>query len=188
MTSLHPNNTNLVWIDLEFTTLNWNESKILEIACLITDKDLNVINKGIDLIIHNEPDILSTFEPIALEMHRSNGLLDKVLNTGISLEESQEIIVKEILNYCVPGTSPLCGSTNWIDRVLIVKNYPKIHKILHYRHIDVSAVKVLANKWYKDMPNFTSSKDHTAIGDIKKSIDELKYYRNNIFVPSTLLK
>ncbi|MEI6038161.1 MAG: oligoribonuclease [Actinomycetes bacterium] len=178
---------NLIWVDCEMTGLSIENDALVEIAVLVTDSQLNVLGEGVDLVIKASQEKIDGMNDFVREMHTASGLITEIPN-GVSLEEASAQIL-EYLNKYAPGSgkSPLAGNSVYVDRLFIARDLPEIHAYLHYRTVDVSSIKELARRWhpraYFAAPKKTGN--HRALGDIRDSIDELDYYRSQIFVPST---
>ncbi len=178
-------NDRLVWIDCEMTGLDLARDALVEIACLITDGELNVLDEGIDLVIKPPAEAVDQMVPVVREMHTSSGLLDE-LASGVTLAEAQE----QVLSYVrarVPDARrvPLCGNSIATDRAFLARDMPELDSYLHYRMVDVSSIKELARRWYPRVYFASPPKHggHRALADIRESIQELRYYREAIFVP-----
>jgi oligoribonuclease len=176
--------TNLIWIDLEMTGLNPHTDVILEIATIITDDQLNVIHTGPELIINQSDSVLSSMNDFVTKMHTSSGLINKVKASNVTLQQAEEQTLKTIRQYCLQGKGVLCGNSVWQDRNFLAHYMPRIVDHLHYRLIDVTAVKEVVRRWYPDHPHadFKKQDAHRALGDIKESIDELQHFRKYFFV------
>lgn len=177
---------NLIWVDCEMTGLSIENDALVEIAVLVTDSQLNVLGEGVDLVIRTTQEKLDAMNDFVREMHTSSGLITEIPN-GVSLEEASTKIL-EYLNKYAPGAgkSPLAGNSVYVDRLFIARDLPEVHAYLHYRTVDVSSIKELARRWYP-RAYFAAPKktgNHRALGDIRDSIDELDYYRAQIFVPA----
>ncbi len=174
----------LVWIDLEMTGLDPNGHVILEIATIITDKDLNVLAEGPNLILHQPDSALAGMNAEVRQMHAAHGLLDEVAKSTISLSDAEQQTFDFIKKHCQKDQAVLAGNSIGTDKNFLSKYMPKIIEFLHYRIIDVSTVKLLAWNWYPNIPEFEKKDTHRALEDIKESINELKYYRERIFINS----
>lgn len=174
--------TNLFWVDLEMTGLDPNVDVITEIACLITNTDLEVVAEGPEIVIHQNDEQLAKLSDEVNKIYDRSDLREKVRNSTISLEEAGKQVFEFVQKYCAPGTSPYCGNTVSTDKQFIKKYMPDLYKHLHYRLIDVSSIKELAKRWYPDLPLFVKAEKHRAMDDIKESVAELKYYREKIFI------
>jgi oligoribonuclease len=175
----------LVWIDCEMTGLDLARDALIEVAVLVTDAELGVLDDGIDLIIHVGDDVLDTMVPFVQEMHAKSGLTDEVRASTLTLGEAE----KQVLDYIkghVPEarTAPLCGNSIATDRGFLNRDMPSLDEHLHYRMIDVSSIKELAKRWYPRVYQSQPEKGlaHRALADIKESVRELRYYRRTLFV------
>jgi oligoribonuclease len=176
----------LVWMDLEMTGLDPQRNTIVEIATVITDDDLEVVAEGPDLVIGTTDEQLASMDQIVRDMHTRSGLLDAIVASTLTLEDAGAQTLDFIKTQVPePGTVPLCGSSIGTDRRFLAAQLPSIENWLHYRCVDVSAVKELCRRWYpaafKSAPPKRTS--HRALDDVKESIAELAYYRKTIFVP-----
>jgi oligoribonuclease len=174
----------IVWIDCEMTGLDYKNDLLVEIACIITDADLNEIDEGFQVVINAPVEKLESMDPVVVTMHTESGLLPEIAN-GISLEAAEEALF-EYISARVPeaSKSPLAGSSVHVDRIFLQRDMPRVDSYLHYRIIDVSSIKELVRRWYPKMyfASPTKTGNHRALGDIKDSIVELRYYREVIFV------
>jgi oligoribonuclease len=178
-------NDRLVWIDCEMTGLDLEHDALIEIACLVTDGDLNLLDEGIDEIIKPPSESLDQMADIVRGMHTTSGLLD-VLESGISLAEAQERVLDYVRGHIKePRKVPLCGNSIATDRVFLARDMPELDAFLHYRMVDVSSIKELARRWYPRAYFASPAKTggHRALADINESVRELRYYREAIFVP-----
>jgi oligoribonuclease len=176
----------LVWIDCEMTGLDLEHDALIEIACLVTDGQLNLLDDGIDEIIKPPPEAVDQMADIVRDMHTTSGLLD-VLAEGITLAEAQERVLEYIRGYVKePRKVPLCGNSIATDRVFLARDMPELDAFLHYRMVDVSSIKELARRWYPRAYFASPLKHggHRALADINDSVRELRYYREAIFVPT----
>jgi len=175
---------NLVWIDLEMTGLNPEKNVILEIASIITDKDLNIIAKGPVFIIHHSDNTLKQMEKWSKEQHTKSGLLKKVTESTTTMAQAEQQTLDFIKKHCEEKLSPLCGNSIWQDRAFLYRYMPKLLDFMHYRLIDVTSFKEVITRWYPNNPNavFEKKDTHRSLEDIEESIDELKYYRTHFFV------
>jgi oligoribonuclease len=172
----------LVWVDCEMTGLDLVHDALIEVACVVTDADLNELDEGIDLIIKPPPEALAQMPDL---VHTTSGLL-AVLDDGVTLAQAQE----QVLGYVrtrVPEArkAPLCGNSIATDRGFIARDLPALDSYLHYRMVDVSSIKELAKRWYPRVYFASPAKvgGHRALADIRESIAELRYYREALFVP-----
>ena len=174
----------LIWIDCEMTGLSLEKDVLVEIAVLVTDSELNVIGAGIDLVIKATPDQLAGMNEFVTQMHTSSGLISEIPD-GISVAAAEDAILAYLESAgTVPGKSPLAGNSVSVDRNFIMRDMPRLTQYLHYRTVDVSSIKELARRWYPKIYFAAPAKtgNHRALGDIQDSIEELKYYRANVFI------
>jgi oligoribonuclease len=175
----------LVWIDCEMTGLDLVRDALIEIACLVTDGDLNLLDGGIDEVIKPPPETLDQMADVVRSMHTASGLLD-VLESGITLAEAQERVLDYVRGHVKePRKAPLCGNSIATDRSFLARDMPELDAYLHYRMVDVSSIKELARRWYPRAYFASPLKTggHRALADIRESVRELQYYREAIFVP-----
>ena len=177
---------NLIWIDMEMTGLNPEKDKILEIAIIITDSELNILDDSIDMVIHQSKEILDNMDKWCIEHHGQSGLIQKCLDSTTSLSDVGKLIYKLIRKYTEEKQGLLCGNSVYVDRMFLKKFFQKIEKYLNYRIIEVSSIKEIAKRWYGSVvAEFLEHKKtdltHRALDDIKWSIKELKFYREKIF-------
>jgi oligoribonuclease len=175
----------LVWIDCEMTGLDLAQDALIEIACLVTDGELNLLDDGVDEIIKPPPEAVDQMPDVVRAMHTSSGLLDE-LESGISLPEAQERVLDYVRRHVKePRKVPLCGNSIATDRAFLARDMPELDAFLHYRMVDVSSIKELARRWYPRayFASPTKNGGHRALADIKESVRELRYYREAIFVP-----
>jgi oligoribonuclease len=175
----------LVWIDCEMTGLNLERDALIEIACLVTDGSLDVLDEGIDLVIKPPPEALDQMEDVVREMHTASGLLNE-LASGVTLAEAQDQVLGYVRKHISePRRVPLAGNSIATDRMFIARDMPELDAFLHYRMVDVSSIKELARRWYPRAYFASPPKrgGHRALADITESIQELRYYRDTVFVP-----
>lgn len=175
---------NLVWIDLEMTGLNPETDAILEIATIVTDGMLTVLEEGPSLVIHQPEAVLEAMGPWVKNTHDASGLTDKVRASTVSLDQAEQETLAFIQKYCTPQTGILCGNSVWQDRNFLARHMPSITDYLHYRLIDVTAVKQIVTAWYPGNPHlsFVKKDTHRALADIFESIEELRHYRKYFFI------
>ncbi|MDR0344959.1 MAG: oligoribonuclease [Nocardiopsaceae bacterium] len=176
----------LVWIDCEMTGLDLARDALIEIACLVTDAELNVLDAGTDLVIKPPPESVEQMADVVRVMHETSGLLEE-LPGGISLPEAQDRVMQYIRGHIPePRKAPLCGNSIATDRAFLARDMPELDAHLHYRMVDVSSIKELARRWYPRAYFASPPKHggHRALADIRESIQELRYYREAVFVPA----
>ncbi|MEV6365666.1 oligoribonuclease [Micromonospora musae] len=176
----------LVWIDCEMTGLDLGRDKLIEVAALVTDPDLNVLGDGVDVVIHADDAALDAMPEIVRTMHAKSGLTEEVRRSKVSLAEAEEMVLDYVSTYVKdPRTAPLCGNSIATDRGFIARDMPRLDHHLHYRMIDVSSIKELCRRWYPRVYFGQPAKGlaHRALADVRESIRELEYYRRTVFVP-----
>ena len=175
----------LVWIDLEMTGLNPQIHKVIEIATIITDSELNIIAKGPDLVINASDDELNKMNTYVRDMHTKSGLIDEVRKSSLTIRDA-EIETLEFINKHIKAKNnpPVCGNSIGTDRRFLDAQMNDLENRFHYRVVDVSSIKELANRWYPNIDRNIPSKaeNHRALEDIIESIEELKYYREKLFI------
>ena len=172
---------NLVWMDLEFTGLS-DDQVIIETACIITDKNLEILEEGPNLIIHRSQEELDRIETWPLKVHTESGLLEKVKKSKIKISEAEKINIDFISKWVEKKEGLLCGNSIHIDRKYIRKEMPILDDYLHYRMIDVSSFKEVIKRWFKPIKNEPQKQNtHLALDDIRESIEELRWYKENYF-------
>ena len=175
----------LVWIDCEMTGLDLGADALVEVAALVTDFELNVLGEGIDVIIKPTQEALDQMVDFVRSMHEKSGLLDE-LDGGTTLADAEDRVLAYIKEHCADGSRPpLAGNTVATDRAYLARDMPALESFLHYRIVDVSSIKELSRRWfpraYFSAP--TKRGNHRALADIQESIEELRYYREAVFVP-----
>jgi len=172
---------NLVWIDLEMTGLTIAKHKIMEIGVLVTDTNLNVLDeKGFVKYIHIDQHDVDDMSDVVKNMHTENGLIQKCLESDMDIKQADVETVEYIKQFVSEKESPLCGNSISIDRNFIEFNMPLLNSFLHWRNIDVSTLKQLYRLW-KGTEYVKPKGEHEALGDIKESIEELKFYKEKLF-------
>lgn len=173
----------IVWIDLEMTGLDPDRHVIVEVAALVTDAELNILDEGIDLVIHASDDELAEMDDFVTNMHDSSGLTEQIKASTVTLEEAEEAVLAFVEKHCADIRPPLAGNSIATDRTFIRAYMPRLDERLHYRMIDVSTIKELTRRWfpkaYYNQPD--KGLAHRALADIVESIRELDYYRRAVF-------
>ncbi|GAA0858705.1 oligoribonuclease [Aliiglaciecola litoralis] len=176
------NNDNLVWIDLEMTGLEPETDVILEIATIVTDKDLNILAEGPVLAIHQPDAVLDNMDPWCVDVHGKSGLTARCRASEVDEQEAVKQTIQFLEKYIPTGVSPLCGNTIGQDRRFLVKYMPDLEAYFHYRSIDVSTIKELIKRWKPEvLDGFEKKGTHQALDDIRESIEELVFYRKQVF-------
>ena len=176
----------LVWIDCEMTGLDLGSDKLIEIAALVTDADLNILGDGIDVVIHADDAALSSMIDVVTEMHTRSGLINEVKASAVDVATAEAMVLDYIGEHVKqPKTAPLAGNSIATDRSFIARDMPTLDSFLHYRMIDVSSIKELCRRWYPRIYFGQPAKGlaHRALADIHESIRELQFYRRTAFVP-----
>lgn len=177
----------IVWVDLEMTGLDPSRHVIVEVAALVTDAELNIIDDGVDLVVHATDAELAEMDDFVTRMHSDNGLLDDIKASQVSLAEAEDAVLGLVEKHCDPAhPAPLAGNSIATDRAFIKAQMPRLDAALHYRMIDVSTVKEISRRWFPKAYFNQPAKGmaHRALADIVESIRELDYYRRSVFVPS----
>jgi oligoribonuclease len=173
---------NLVWIDCEMTGLDPEKDVLIEIAVIITDNDLNVVEEGPCVAIHQAESKLANMDNWNKTHHSESGLLTRVRQSRIKTDDAEKEVLKFVRKHCYKGKSPLCGNSIGQDRRFLVKYMPRLNDLFHYQSIDVSSIKQLVMRWYpEDYHMRPKNGAHRALADIMESIEELKHYRDKVF-------
>lgn len=180
----HPHNR-LIWIDMEMTGLNPDTDRIIEMAAIVTDANLEIVAIGPVVAIHQNETILGAMDDWNQQHHGESGLIERVRKSRLSERDGEKKTLEFLKSHVAKGQSPLCGNSVGQDRRFLFNYMKELETFFHYRIIDVSTVKELAKRWYPDLPRFEKQKSHTALEDIKESIEELKYYRKTVFTSRT---
>ena len=172
------NRRNLVWIDLEMTGLSPRDDRIIEIATIVTDSHLNILEEGPVMAVHQSLKRLTEMDEWNTRTHTESGLVARVRESKIVEAEAEKITLKFISKFVPANQSPLCGNTICQDRRFLAAYMPRLEKYLHYRNLDVSSIKELVTRWRPELlDDFSKQNTHRALDDIRESIDELKFYR-----------
>jgi oligoribonuclease len=174
----------LVWLDLEMTGLEPSRDRIVEIATLVTDDELELVAEGPDLVIATPPEALAAMDEVVLQMHTRSGLLEAIAASTVTLEQAAAETLAFVRHHVPePRKVPLCGNSIGTDRRFLAVYMPELERHLHYRCIDVSTIKELARRWYPEIYASAPRKQgaHRALDDIKESVAELKFWRATIF-------
>ncbi|OEX92106.1 oligoribonuclease [Corynebacterium sp. BCW_4722] len=175
----------IVWVDLEMTGLDTSRHVIVEVAALVTDANLNILDEGIDLVVHASDAELAEMDDFVTNMHSENGLLEEIKASPVSITEAEDAVLALVEKHCDPAhPAPLAGNSIATDRSFISAQMPRLDAALHYRMIDVSTVKELSRRWFPKAYYHQPEKGmaHRALADIVESIRELDYYRRCVFV------
>lgn len=173
----------LVWMDLEMTSLmDVRKDSIIEIAAVLTDKELEVVAEGPDLVIHAERETFDAIPQNVREIHEKSGIIEEVVQSTVTEADAEKQVLAFLREYVAPQSSPLCGNSIHMDRMFLYTRMPSVHSFLHYRNIDVSTIKELAKRWAPvSFSRYKKEGTHRAKDDILQSIDELKFWRKEVF-------
>ena len=174
--------SHLVWMDLETTGINDRSCSIIEIATIITDKDLHTVEEGPVLVIHQSEPVLRNMKPWCVEQHGGSGLTEACRKSTISLADAEAQTLAFVRKYCLRNKAPLCGNSIGFDRRFIMHHMPKFNDYLDFRNVDVSSFKEVIHRWYPGIVEQVVKKStHRALDDIRESIDEIRFYRQHVF-------
>jgi Oligoribonuclease (3''->5'' exoribonuclease) len=172
----------LIWIDLEMTGLTPDYDHIIEIATIVTDYELNVLAEGPVIAVHQSQANLDKMDDWNVRTHSQSGLVERVKASKINEQQASDATIEFLQQWVTAGSSPMCGNSICQDRRFLAKHMPELEAYFHYRNLDVSTLKQLAKYWAPEVANgLTKQGAHTALADIRESIEELKYYRVNLF-------
>jgi len=178
---------NLIWMDLEMTGLDADKEMIIEIASLVTDRELNIIEEGPCLAIHQSNEILNRMDEWNTKHHTASGLIQRVRESTLSEAAAEQRTLEFLKKHCPPQASPLCGNSITQDRRFLIKFMPDLHDFMHYRSIDVTSIKELVRRWYPNGPKTPKkSQAHQASIDVRESLEELIFYRKHYFLNGVL--
>lgn len=179
------NSDQLIWIDLEMTGLRPDSDQIIEIATVVTDKDLNIVAEGPEFAIHQPEEVLARMDAWNQRQHGSSGLIARVRSSSMTLAEAERQTLLFLSMHVPPGVSPMCGNGICQDRRFLARLMPELERFFHYRNLDVSTLKELARRWMPSaLVGFQKQSAHLARADINESIRELRHYRERMFVAS----
>ncbi len=179
-TAQRPNEFNLIWLDMEMTGLDPDNDKIIEVAVVVTDMNLNVIAEGPVFAIHQSDETLDKMDAWNKGTHGRSGLIDRVKASTVSEADAETELIAFLKKYVPSGKSPMCGNSICQDRRFMARGMPKLEAFFHYRNLDVSTLKELCRRWKPELASgFKKHQKHTALADIIESIEELRYYREH---------
>ena len=180
----HPDN--LAWIDLEMTGLAPDSDRIIEIATIVTDRDLNVLAEGPTLAVHQSAEALAAMDAWNRRTHGASGLIERVRASSVDEATAERRTIEFLSGWLAPGASPMCGNSICQDRRFLARWMPALEKFFHNRNLDVSTLKELARRWAPAaLAGVAKSNSHQALDDVRDSIAELRHYRATLFVPGT---
>jgi len=179
-TQARPNEFNLVWVDMEMTGLDPDNDRIIEVAAVVTDMQLNILAEGPVLAIHQSDETLGRMDNWNQKTHARSGLTERVRLSTVTEAEAQEALIAFLKQHVPPGKSPMCGNSICQDRRFMARGMPRLEAFFHYRNLDVSTLKELCRRWKPELVSgFKKHQKHTALADIIESIQELRYYREH---------
>jgi oligoribonuclease len=182
-----PRDTNLIWIDLEMTGLDTAADQVIEIATIVTDENLNEVAAGPELVIRQSLDVMNAMDDWNTRQHGESGLTDRVLKSRISTREAELLTLKFLRQHVKPGKSPMCGNSICQDRRFMARLMPDLEAYFHYRNLDVSTLKILAQRWSPAIAaGYSKESSHRALDDIRDSISELAYYRRTLLISESV--
>jgi oligoribonuclease len=175
-----PNEFNLVWLDMEMTGLDPETDRIIEVAVVVTDSELNILGQGPVFAIHQSDAALDGMDAWNKGTHGRSGLIERVKASTVSEADAEEALIAFLKDYVPAGKSPMCGNSICQDRRFMARGMPKLESFFHYRNLDVSTLKELCKRWKPELASgFKKHQKHTALADIIESIEELRYYREH---------
>ncbi len=173
---------NLIWVDLEMTGLDPDSDKVIEIATIVTNSELEILEEGPVMAIHQSDEILAAMDEWNTSHHTSSGLVERVRESRLSEEDASATTIEFLSRWVDSGVSPMCGNSICQDRRFMVRHMPSLETFFHYRNLDVSTIKELAKRWAPDVAKGVKKQSaHLALSDIRDSIDELRHYRQHFF-------
>ena len=170
---------NLIWVDMEMTGLIPERHRVIEIATIVTDSELNELAQGPVIAIHQSDDELQAMDEWNTTHHTGSGLVDRVRSSVVDEQRAAQETLAFLEEWLPPGQSPMCGNSICQDRRFMARHLPELEAFFHYRNLDVSTLKILAGRWRPDLPGLQKQNVHLALDDIRESIAELRYYREH---------
>jgi oligoribonuclease len=178
--AVRPNEMNLVWIDMEMTGLDPDNDRVIEIAAIVTDPELNILAEGPVFAIHQANEVLDKMDAWNKGTHGRSGLIEKVKASTVTEDEASTQMISFLRQYVPAGKSPMCGNSICQDRRFMARHMPQLEQFFHYRNVDVSTIKELCRRWKPELiSGFKKHQMHTALADILESVEELRYYREH---------
>jgi oligoribonuclease len=179
-TPVRPNEFNLIWVDMEMTGLDPDNDRIIEVAVVVTDPELNILAEGPVFAIHQPEAIMDGMDAWNKGTHGRSGLIERVKNSTVTEADAEAALIAFLEQYVPAGKSPMSGNTICQDRRFMARGMPKLEAFFHYRNLDVSTLKELCKRWKPELASgFKKHQKHTALADILESVEELKYYREH---------
>ncbi len=177
-----PSPHNLIWIDLEMTGLDTDSDYIIEVATIVTDNELNILAEGPVIAIHQAEEILLAMDEWNTSHHNQSGLVKRVHESTYSAADAENMTLEFLRKFVPEDISPMCGNSICQDRRFLHRSMPKLEQYFHYRNLDVTSIKEVIKRWYSGKSEFDKNSEHLALQDIRDSIAELKFYRENYFI------
>ncbi len=174
-----PNPDNLIWVDMEMTGLIPEQHRVIEIATVVTDSDLNELAVGPVIAVHQSDATLAAMDEWNTTHHTRSGLVDRVKTSTVNEEQAAAETLSFLMQWVPAGKSPMCGNSICQDRRFMARHLPSLERFFHYRNLDVSTLKILAQRWRPDLQGLNKQTSHRALDDIRESIEELRYYRQH---------
>jgi oligoribonuclease len=175
-----PNEMNLIWVDMEMTGLDPENDRIIEVAVVVTDMQLNILAEGPVFAIHQSDETMNKMDAWNKGTHGRSGLIDRVKASTVTEQDAEKALIDFLKHFVPAGKSPMCGNTICQDRRFMARGMPKLEAFFHYRNLDVSTLKELCRRWKPELlSGFKKHQKHTALADILESVEELKYYRQH---------
>ena len=171
---------NLIWVDMEMTGLQPDSDRIIEIAMLATDPQLNVLATGPVLVVHQPDEVLDAMDAWNKSTHAKTGLIERVRASDLAEAEAERQALEFVAAHVPPGASPMCGNSICQDRRFLARWMPRLEAHFHYRNVDVSTLKELVRRWKPDLKSFSKEGKHEALADILESLEELRFYRKTV--------
>ena len=176
---------NLIWIDLEMTGLNTQSDRIIEVATIVTDSELNEVAEGPTLVVHQPDSVMQAMDEWNTRQHGGSGLTDRVRSSTLATADAERQTLEFLAVHSVAGSSPMCGNSICQDRRFLAREMPELEAWFHYRNLDVSTLKILAQRWAPEVAAAVSkTSSHRALDDIRDSISELRHYRSELMIES----
>lgn len=172
---------NLIWIDLEMTGLDTDNDYIIEIATIVTDAELNILEEGPIVAIHQPDEILDKMDEWNTRQHNQSGLVERIKNSSYDVVEAERMTLEFVKKFVPEGKSPMCGNSICQDRRFMHRLMPELERYFLYRNLDVSTIKEITKRWAPKQEGYNKQGSHLAMDDIRDSINELKFYREHVF-------
>ena len=173
-------NKRLIWVDMEMTGLNPDSDRVIEIATIVTSLDLDILAEGPVIAIYQSDEVLAQMDEWNTRTHTNSGLVDRVRASGVGEASAAQETLRFLDEWVAPNRSPMCGNSICQDRRFMVRHLPSLETFFHYRNLDVTTLKLIANYWRPELPAAPKRNMHEALADIRESIEELRYFREHL--------